>query len=110
MVGSPAGPTVAPRGRFAAVASVAAVGVVVAAGGVELVGVAVPEEPPLAAGSAGALGVGVDAAVAAPPDPALSSSPSNLTWVRRASELSWTRSEEVPESDGTALPSTTRRP
>src|SRR3954464_4403480 len=107
MTGSPAVPTAAPSGKLAAVASVAAVGVVPALGAEvevdeESLGV-LPSDGVVVDGAAGG-------AAEALPEPAESCSPLNLTPVRSASVLSWTRSEGVSASDGTAFPSTTRRP
>jgi hypothetical protein len=86
MTGSPAVPTVAPSGRFAAVASVAVVGVVVPPVGAALEVVEEVPADPLVDGVVVLEEAG--AAVDSVPEPAESASPLNLTPVRSASVLS----------------------
>src|SRR3954466_15010469 len=110
MVGSPAVPTAAPSGRDAAVASVAAVGVVVLAGvvpaaPVALGGVLVVEVLAPAAGGAAGGGGAAAAAVAPAPSSIVSDSKRTSLWL--AIPLSCTRSAPGGGAAGKAPPLTT---
>ena len=120
-VGRPAGPTTAPIGRFAAVASVAGAGAVpvVAEAGVAPVSPVVGGADSVGGGVApedSVPGAGAVEPAVAPPEleslPVLwaSSMPRKSTPARSARPLTWTSIEAESASSGTALPSTTRRP